>query len=123
MTKLHILPNPNETKTEQIKRKAKTMLRNAGEWCNRNKETIIILAPVVIGGLTTMVKVAGKTIDKNVNLRKEEELKNLYCYDPSLGHYWALRRKLSNQDWVEIDQRKANGERLAEILTDLNVLK
>ena len=62
-------------------------------------------------------------VGKRVNLRKEEKLKDLYCYDRSLGHYWALRRELTNKEWVEINKRKQNGERLADILSELKVLK
>ena len=50
-------------------------------------------------------------------------MKDLYCYDRSLGHYWRLRRELSNKEWLEIDQRKKNGERLADILDEMKVLK
>lgn len=73
----------------------------------------------MIGGVTTVCKVVGKRI----TLHKEEGVKNLYCYDRSLGHYWRLRRELSNKEWLEIDQRKKNGERLSDILAELKVLK
>lgn len=104
---------------EEYKWKAKIKLQNGKEWVVRNKEAVILLTPVFIKGVTTVVKVVGK----NVNLRKEESVKNLYCYDRSLGHYWALRRELSNREWIEIDRRKRNGERLADILAELRVLK
>ncbi len=118
---LYVLPNwnPNETKWEKFKRKSQEKFREAKEWCVKNKETILLIAPVAIGALTTVIKVVGK----NVNLNKEENLKNLYCYDRSLGHYWKLRRELSNDEWLEIDQRKKNGERLSDILDELKVLK
>lgn len=48
--------------------------------------------------------------------------KHLYCYDRSLGHYWKLRRELTNEEWLEIDKRKKNGERLSDILDDMRVL-
>lgn len=70
-------------------------------------------------GTATIVKVVGKRI----NLHKQESVKNLYCYDRSLGHYWRLRRELSNREWLEIDNRKRNGERLSEILDEMKVLK
>lgn len=118
---LYVLPNwnPNETKWEKLKRKSKEKFDEAKEWCVNNKEAILLIAPVAIGVLTTAIKVVGK----NVNLNKEENLKNLYCYDRSLGHYWKLRRELSNDEWLEIDQRKKNGERLSDILDELKVLK
>ena len=119
MIEYYVVPDPNETKFQRFKREAKVKCQKAGDWFNRNKEAVLILTPVVIGGVTTIVKLVGKRI----NLGKEEAVKNLYCYDRSLGHYWRLRRELSNQEWLEIDQRKKNGERLSDILAELKVLK
>ena len=76
-------------KIEEHKWKAKIRFQKGKEWAVKNKEALILLAPIYIKGVTTVVKVVGK----NVNLRKEESVKNLYCYDRSLGHYWALRRE------------------------------
>lgn len=104
---------------QAFKRKVNEKFQEVKGWCVRNKEAIIVLTPVVVGGITTVVKVVGK----RANLHKEESIKNLYCYDRSLGHYWRLRRELSNREWLEIDQRKKNGERLADILDELKVLK
>ncbi len=53
----------------------------------------------------------------------KEKVKDLYCYDRSVGHYWKLRRELSNKEWLEIDQREKNGERLSDILSEMKVLK
>ncbi|MBR1703111.1 MAG: hypothetical protein IJ716_14385 [Lachnospiraceae bacterium] len=95
-------------------------------WFYENKELAMILIP--IAGTATVALVKGTiNISKGAvrahNLKKEEDLKNLYCYDRSLGHYWALRRELSNAEWIEIDRRKKNGERLSDILDELKVLK
>lgn len=108
-----------ESKKRRIKEQINVKIQNGKEWLHRNKESVITLTPVVIGGVTTIVKVVGKRI----NLYKEENLKDLYCYDRSLGHYWRLRRELSNKEWLEIDKRKQNGERLSDILSDMKVLK
>lgn len=89
------------------------------DWVMQNKEFVILVAPIVVG-------IGGKIIKfviKQHTLHQEEELKDLYCYDRSLGHYWKLRRELTNQEWVEIDKRKRDGERLADILSDFKVLK
>lgn len=74
--------------------------------------------PAVVG---TVMQVA-KMVNQNNRLRKQKNLKELYCYDRSLGHYWKLRRKLTNDEWLAIDARKRSGERLADILKELNVL-
>lgn len=117
--KIYVVPDPNETKFQRFKREAKAKCEEIEDWFSRNKEAVLVLTPVVIGGVTTVVKVVGK----RVNLHKEEAVKNLYCYDRSLGHYWRLCRELSNKEWLEIDQRKKNGERLSDILAELKVLK
>lgn len=89
------------------------------EWFVQNKDLVVSVTPFVIGATTTIYRIVGK----RRNLRKEEELKDLYCYDRSLGHYWRLKRELTNKEWLEVDRRKRNGERLSDILAQMKVLK
>lgn len=80
-----------------------------------------MFTPLIVGSIPVITKtVTGVT--KHANLRKEQKIKELYCYDPSLGHYWKLNRKLSNSDWVKIDRRRQAGERMSDILNDMKVL-
>lgn len=74
--------------------------------------------PVVVG---TIMQIA-RMVSQQDRLKKAKDLKELYCYDRSLGHYWKLRRELTNDEWLAIDARKRSGERLADILKELNVL-
>lgn len=108
-----------EMKKRELKEKVRVKIQNAREWAERNKEAIIVLTPIAIKGITTITK----AVNKHSNLRKEETLKEEYCYDRSLGHYWRLRRPLTNTEWLEIDRRKKNGERLSDILDEMRVLK
>lgn len=108
-----------ELKRRERKEKFERKVQQFGEWIDKNKEMLIVFIPIAIKGVTTVCKVVSKTS----NLRKEEQLKDLYCYDRSLGHYWRLRRELTNKKWLEIDKRKKNGERLADILEEMRVLK
>ena len=108
-----------EQKKREFKDKVNLKIQYGKEWFYRNKDTVITLAPVCVAGLATIAKVVGK----QRNLRKEESLKELYCYDRSLGHYWRLKRDLSNMEWLEIDRRKKSGERLSDILAEMRVLK
>jgi hypothetical protein len=115
-----IFVNFHEGQTKQkFKEKLNSKLQNGKSWFIRNKEAIIVFTPAIIGGAVAVIKVTGK----HINLRKQESIKNLYCYDRSLGHYWRLKRVLSNKEWVSIDRRKKNGERLADILSEMKVLK
>lgn len=91
----------------------------AWDWVCDNKELIMLFGPTLIGGVTASVK----AVNKHVKLNKEKNLKELYCWDPSLGHHWKLRREITNSEWVEIDKRKRNGERLGDILNEFKVLK
>lgn len=88
-------------------------------WWDQNKEIVMIVVPPAIGLLTLGVK----TFGKRINLQKEQNLKDRYVYDASLGHYWELKKKLSNSQWTEIERRKKTGECLGQILADMNVLK
>lgn len=108
-----------EARKAQIKNWFRNKANNAGRWINDNKEIILILGPSALGAVTTGVKAVGRHVQRG----KEKDLKDLYCYDRSLGHYWKLRRELTNSEWVEIDKRKKNGEHLGDILDELKVLK
>lgn len=108
-----------EAKKREFKEKVNSKIQSGKEWLERNKETVIAAAPVVIGSIAGLVK----AVNKRNNLHKQEVLKDEYCYDRSLGHYWRLRRPLSNKEWLEIDKRKKNGERLSDILDEMKVLK
>lgn len=106
-------------KRKEFKEKFKSKFTDVKNWVVRHRVELLTFGPVIITSLATIFKVVGRSH----NLHKEEANKNLYCYDNRLGHYWALRRKLSNKEWLEIDRRKKNGERLADILAELKVLK
>lgn len=111
--------NDKRVKRAWRKIQFKNKVNKAKCWVIDNKEVIVLVAPAVIGGMAKF----GRFACKHINLRKQENIKNLYCYDRSLGHYWRLRRELSNREWTEIDKRKHNGERLADILNEMKVLK
>lgn len=117
--RMYLVDFQKEAKKRARKEKILNKINNAGNWINNNKDWIVIIAPAVIGLMT----VGFKAVNKQINLSKEKDLKELYCYDRSLGHYWKLKRELSNSEWVEIDKRKKNGERLGDILDELKVLK
>ena len=108
-----------EAKRRQRKEKVLTKINSIGRWISNNKEMIMLLGPAALGTTTAGIK----AVSKHVSQGKEKRLKENYCYDRSLGHYWKLRRELTNSEWVEIDRRKNNGERLADILEELKVLK
>lgn len=113
-------------KKNERRQKFQNMTRKVGKFVTDNWEMIIIFSPVIIAAGTGLVRTSGRVVKgivDNVTLTREKNIKKFYCYDRSLGHYWALRRNLTNSEWVQIDKRKAAGERLGDILADLKVLK
>lgn len=109
----------DETKKREFKAKVSAKLQKGKDWIVKYKNEIVTITPIVVGGIATVAKV----VNRRTNLRKQEQLHDLYCYDRSLGHYWRLKRELSNNEWLEIDRRKKNGERLSDVLSDMKVLK
>lgn len=114
-----IIHNEDESIVERLKFEAQMRFEELKEWAAEHKDMIVILTPICIKGVTMIIRVAAQY----ANTKKKETIKNEYCYDRSLGHYWKLRRKLTNEEWLEIDRRRKSGERLSDILTQLNVLK
>lgn len=101
------------------KNKIQTGFQNVKNFVITSPEIALPIASAIVGAVGWGVK----TLVKANHLRKATKLHDEYCYDRSLGHYWKLRRELTNSEWVEIDKRKKNGERLADILDSLKVLK
>lgn len=89
------------------------------DYCVKNPEIALFAVTTIVGAIGFL----GKNGFRMLKLRKEAQVKDLYCYDRSLGHYWKLRRELTNDEWVTIDKRKRDGEKLADILDELKVLK
>lgn len=119
LKKIEKVDKNREERKEKF-RQWKTDKINELKWfVMNNKEFIIVFGPIVIGTLGKIIKYTGKQI----TISREKNNKELYCYDRSLGHYWKLRRELTNDEWVKIDNRKTNGERLADILDEMKVLR
>lgn len=119
MGRIVIMPEQDEKLWAKIKRKARQAKMDAQEWYTTHKLEVLIFGPLIIGIGTTLLRFGCKQISMN----REQNLKDLYVYDRVLGHYWKLRRKLTNQEWLAVEARKKAGEDLGKILEDLNALK
>lgn len=102
------------------KQKWQQFKQQVGNYCQQNWPKLLAAAtPVAIGAGRAIVK----GHERRAKVRNELRTKDLRVYDTSLGHYWELRRKLTNREWVVVETRRARGERLATILSEMNVLK
>lgn len=98
---------------------AKLKLVCAAEWCKDHKEAIIVFGPVIMGGIVEIAKISSRRHTVN----EEKALKERYVYDRSGGHYFELKRQPKSSEWLQIEQRKMNGETLGAILSDMRLLK
>jgi len=116
--KIYSVPE-NDTFKAKAVAWTKNRMTDAKEFWDNNKRELVILIPIIIGGVVKMTK----SVNKTVNLHQEEKLRDRRVYDPKMGHYWELNRKLDNDEWVEIEARKENGELVGNILRSMGVLK
>lgn len=104
---------------DEKQNEAKWKVHCATEWCKNHKEMITVFGPVLVGGIVEMVKISTKVHTVN----EEKALKERYVYDHSAGHYYELKRQPKSSEWIQIEQRKQNGETLGMILNDMRLLK
>ena len=118
MVKVYVVPKDN-SKKEKLKAWCKNRKTDIQCFWAENKEEIVALTPVVIGGVTVLAK----AISKHNAIRAEQILKDRKIYDPRMGHYYELRKKPTDWQWTEIDKRYKNGEGYGQILKDMGLLK
>ena len=93
----------------------------AKTWCKENKELVITIAPMAIGGLFELGKLGMKYRDKAAERELEaEKLKTVY--DRSLGAYVKTRRPLNNDDLENVQRLKRRGYTEFEALRELGLL-
>ena len=100
---------------------AKKKFEATKKWCENNTELAIAMIPVAV----VVFKGVGRTIasiDRKIDMVKEQELQELYVYDQSLGMYHKLRRPLKSSEKIEIDRRRAAGESKIQILASMGLL-
>lgn len=89
------------------------------DWGKQHQEVVVIFGPVLLGSVVELIKIA----TKHHNISEERALKDRYIYDSSNRHYYEMRRKPKTKEWLQIDQRRENGESLGWILSDMGLLK
>lgn len=106
-----------------LKQDIKIGVRQSVVWFNENKEFAVTVAiPAVIAVVGGANKIA-KSVDRKVDLKKEQMLKDRRVYNRSTGSYLALRRKMTAREQVEYERRKKNGEPIALILNEMGLLE
>lgn len=116
---VYTIDNDERSWKDKVKSKVKKGVHNTKKWIGDHAVDIIIFGPAVVSATISL----GKYVDKKIDLKRQENLRTRYMWDPSLGHYWHLRRDLTNAECLEIERRHNNGETIGNILESLKVLK
>lgn len=89
------------------------------DWIDDHPEEVSVITGVAIGVCAGV----GSAISKQrKRLIKEEKRNNTYIYDPQNNITWKTKKRNNNINLI-IATRRANGEPLYKILTDMNLLK
>ncbi len=99
-------------KLEELKYKA------VNTWQN-NKAEIIVLAPIVYGGVKAVSRTAGRAIEA----KSLKDHRDRHIYDHSTGQYYETRRKLTSNERLELERRLADGEKKGAILRSMGLLR
>lgn len=107
-----------ESKWHSFKTWAKKKTVDTLQWVKDNPE-LAALAAAGLGGAAKGLK----SLIRTHNLKQDQYNKERYIYDRSLGMYLHTKRPLRNQDYISINQRRARGEKLSDILESMRLLK
>lgn len=120
--KINVKKLERKIKIRNFTNKVKEKVHDTYVWLDDNKEYLIVIIPAVMtvveGGLRL-----SRSISRNIANKQEQKMKDMYIYDRSLGKYVELKKPLSNSDMKTILDRRENGEKLSNILIDLNLIK
>ena len=115
---IEFIDSVEPTKGEKFKRWfADKYQRGKNLVLEHGKETVAIAATV-----TGIAVTAYKTFKPTVYEQERKRIDTTY-YDPSTGLHWELKRKLTNHEREELDERRRDGESVGEILRDMRVAK
>lgn len=102
----------------EVGRKTKSALSSGWNFVKDNREDLVVLVPLGVAAVTGLKKATQKTTVDSERYRIDHTY-----YDPHTGRHWELRRKMSNDERMELEERQAAGELTGHILRDMRILK
>lgn len=102
-------------KLDELKEKAKTAASNVIGFCIAYPQAAATIAGVAVVGI--------KSVNKHLDIYRENKLRNSMIYDRSLGMYWETKKPLTANQRLTIESRHNAGESYGAILNDMKILK
>lgn len=111
---------------EQVKEtaaKARDKVVEAGkkvlQWTKDNPEATVIILGVAASATKAAIREGNKARDS----KREEDRRERFIYDHSLGMYWELKRPMTTAERDRFLRLKDEGYRTGDILKVMNLLK
>ena len=101
-----------------VGRKTKDALASGWNFVKENREDLVVLVPLGVAAVTGLKKATQKTTTDSERYRIDHTY-----YDPHTGRHWELRRKMTNYERMELEERQAAGELTGRILESMRILK
>lgn len=95
----------------------KKHVNSIGNFIVNNPEATMSLLSIVI----MLLRASQSLVVSHRTYSERNRIDHTY-YDPSTGHHWQLRRKLTNLDRQAITSRKRQGEDVFDILSDIHAI-
>lgn len=102
----------------EVGRKTKAALSSGWQFVKENREDLVVLVPLGVAAVTGLKKATQKTTVDSERYRIDHTY-----YDPHTGRHWELKRKMTNYERMELEERQAAGELTGHILRDMRILK
>ena len=105
-----------------VKWNAKEKFNDVKKWCEEHPDLAIASASAVIVGIRGAGRIA-RSIDRKIDLAKQQKLMDERIYVPSLHKHVNLTRPMTKYETIEYERRKEEGESIVSILYDMGLLK
>lgn len=111
-----------EMKKKQIKETVTTKVRQASNWCQQNKEFLVVAIPAATVTAKHALRM-GSNVARGHAAKVEERDRDTRFYDHSLGCYWRTKRPLRQDELLAVQRRRAAGESYGDIFASMKLLK
>lgn len=96
----------------------KKCMGDTWKFLKENREDLVVLVPLGIAALQGVKKATQKTSRETERYRIDHTY-----YDPHTGRHWELKRRMTNYERLELEQRQNRGESTGPILYDMGLLR
>ena len=122
MKKLEDLKSDIREKYYAAKYKVQMQFYATKSWCEKHPDLAIAAASGIIFGMKGVGR-AARSIDRKIDMKRQQEMMDTRIYVPGLHKHVELRRPMTRKETIEYDRRKSEGESIVAILYDMGLLK